>query len=372
MSDLAVQKIDVFQVNLPYSGGVYTISGNRQLTSFDATLVRITTNTGLTGWGESTPFGTTYIASHALGVRAGIAQIAPHLIGLDPRRVERINDAMDFALAGHEAAKSALDVACWDVFGKATSLPVCDLLGGHTGLRMPVISSIPAADPAGMRANVAAHRAKGYTSHSVKIAGDDPVLDAARATSALADRRAGEYFIVDANGGLSVESALRFLRQLPRELDFVFEAPCATWRENVSLRKRSSVPVIFDELATSEASIVQMIADDAADGIGLKISKAGGLTRARRQRDICLAAGYTVSVQETAGSDVAFAAIVHLAQTVPGRSLRSVLEVRDMVGLKTADGEFDVVDGCVAAPSAPGLGIEPRLDVLGDVVASYS
>ncbi|KAM0714414.1 hypothetical protein Q7P37_010201 [Cladosporium fusiforme] len=79
-----------------------------------------------------------------------------------------------------------------------------------------------------------------------------------------------------------------------------------------------------------------------------------------------------MSVQETTGSDIAFAAIVHLGQTVPVRNLRSVLESRDMVTLKTADGDFDIVDGCVTAPDAPGLGITPRLDVLGDVVASYS
>jgi L-alanine-DL-glutamate epimerase-like enolase superfamily enzyme len=72
-------------------------------------------------------------ASHALGVRAGIAEIAPALIGLDPRRVDRINDAMDMALVGHPHAKTALDVACWDIFGESVGLPVCELLGGSTG-----------------------------------------------------------------------------------------------------------------------------------------------------------------------------------------------------------------------------------------------
>lgn len=371
MSKLTIQKIDVFQLNLPYSNGTYTISGGRQTSTFDATIVRITTNTGLEGWGESTPFGSTYVASHALGVRAGIAEIAPKLIGLDPRRVDRINDAMDAALTGHEHAKTALDVACWDIFGKATGLPVCELLGGRTDVKMSIISSVPIGDPASMRETVASHRAKGYKSHSVKIDGN-PALDAERVAAALADRQPGEYYTIDANGGLSVETALRFLRLVPKDLDFVFEAPCATMRENLSLRKRTSIPIIFDELATSEASIIELIANDAADGIGLKISKTGGLTRGRRQRDICIAAGYTMTVAETTGSDIAFAAIVHLGQTVPARNLRSVLECRDMVTVKTADGEFGIVDGCVTAPEGPGLGVTPRLDVLGDVVASYS
>lgn len=371
MTDLKIERIDVFKVDLPYSGGVYLLSGGREYRSFDATFVRITTNDGLEGWGESTPFGSTYIASHAMGVRAGIAEIAPSLIGLDPRHVDRVNEAMDNALVGHLHAKTALDVACWDVFGKSVGMPVCDLLGGRTNIGLPVISSIYVGDPDDMRKRVAEHRAMGYLAHSVKV-GDDPQTDAARIAASLADKKPGEFFIVDANGGMTVESALRMLRLLPPGLDFVLEAPCATYRECVSLRRRTNVPIIFDELATDDASVSQLIADDAAEGIGLKISKNGGLTRGRRQRDICLAAGYTVSVQETTGSDIAFAAIVHLGQTVPERNLRSVLECRDMVTLKTADGPFEVVNGLVRAPKLPGLGVTPRLDVLGEPVATYS
>ncbi|KAE8368397.1 enolase C-terminal domain-like protein [Aspergillus caelatus] len=370
MSDLKIARIDVFQVDLPYSGGVYYLSAGREYRSFDATIVRITTDTGIEGWGESTPFGSNYIASHARGVRAGIATMAPSLIGLDPRRVDRINDAMDDALLGHEDAKTAIDVACWDIFGKSVGLPVCELLGGRTDNRLSLISSIYVGEPEDMRARVAKYRARGYKGHSVKIAGE-PVLDAARVAAALADQQPDEFFIVDANGGLSVETALRFLRLLPHGLDFVLEAPCATWRECVSLRRRTDIPIIYDELATNEMSIIKILADDAAEGVDLKISKSGGLTRGRRQRDICLAAGYSMSVQETTGSDIAFAAIVHLAQTIPERSLRCILESRDMVTVKTADGAFDVQDGFVTAPTTPGLGITPRLDVLGEAVASY-
>lgn len=162
------------------------------------------------------------------------------------------------------------------------------------------------------------------------------------------------------------------LRLLPSGLDFVLEAPCATWRECVSLRRRTNIPIHFDELAISDASVIQVIADDAVEGIGIKISKSGGLTHCRRQRNICIAAGYTFSVQDTVGSDITFSAIVHMGQTVPERNLRCILEPRDMVTIKTADGPSEVVEGRVAAPSLPGLGIAPRMDVLGEPVASYS
>jgi L-alanine-DL-glutamate epimerase-like enolase superfamily enzyme len=217
------------------------------------------------------------------------------------------------------------------------------------------MSSIHAGAPEDMRRRVAEHRQLGYLGHSVKI-GDDPALDAARIEATLADKRRGEFFIVDANGGMTVETALRMLRLLPAGLDFVLEAPCASWRECVSLRRRTDVPIMWDELAASDSSVAQLVADDAAEGINLKISKNGGLTACRRQRDACISAGLTMSVQDTTGSDIAFAAIVHLGQTIPKKFLRCILECRDMVSVKTAAGDFPVIDGGVTAPRDPGLG----------------
>ena len=254
-------------------------------------------------------------------------------------------------------------------------MPVCELLGGRIKQTTPIISSVHVEAPNRMRRHVAELRAQGYIGHSIKV-GDDPNTNAKNIVESMADRQPGEFYLVDANGGLTVESALRMLRLLPQGLDFVPEAPCATWRECISLRRRTDLPIIFDELSTNDASLMQMIADDAADSIGLKISKSGGLTKARRQRDMCIAAGLTVSVQETAGSDIAFAAIVHLAQTVPQRLLRCCLESRDLVTQKTADGlyngAFEVVGGRVEAPHSPGLGIKPRMDVIGRPVATYN
>lgn len=372
---MKITKIELYQVDLPYVGGRYELSGGRIYTSFDASIIRISTDTGVEGWGESTPFGPNYIAAHALGARAGIAEIAPYLLGRDPRQVDRINDAMDEALTGHNHAKAALDVACWDAFGKSVNMPVCELLGGSTGQRLPTISSIYAGSPEDMRARVAKHRTKGYIGHSVKIGASEaeggPALDAERITASLADRQPGEYFIVDANGGLIPETALRMLRLLPDGLDFVLEAPCATWRETLSLRQRSNVPIIIDELAQHDSDIAMIVGQDIADGIGLKITKAGGLTHARRQRDICRAAGLTMSVQDTVGSAIAFAAIVHLGATVPTKLLRCILDTRDMVTTQTASFDAPVEQGGVLPPQAPGLGLSVNIEILGDPVATW-
>ena len=174
-----------------------------------------------------------------------------------------------------------------------------------------------------------------------------------------------------ANGGLLPETALRLLRLLPPGLDFVLEAPCATWRETMSLRQRCPYPIILDELALLDEDIAFILANDVGDGINLKISKAGGLTRGRRQRDICRAAGLTMSVQDTVGSAIAFAAIVHLGASVPTRLLRCVLNCDDMVTLKTAKFSAPIRDGGILPPALPGLGLEVDIALLGEPMAVW-
>ena len=120
---------------------------------------------------------------------------------------------MDEGLTGHSHAKSAMDLAIWDLFGKSVDWPVYTLLGGGTGRRLPVISSICAGSPEDMRARVSEHRKMGYLGHSLKVGALDSeggqALDSERIAASLADRQPGEYFIVDANGGLIPETALR-------------------------------------------------------------------------------------------------------------------------------------------------------------------
>ena len=373
---MKITSLDVFQLDLPYAGGTYRLSHGRDYDSFDATFVRLRTDTGLEGWGESTPFGATYIAAHARGVRAGIEEMAPGVLGCDPRLTDRIGDAMDRHLAGHNHAKAAIDLAVWDLAGKALGLPVHALLGGSTGQRMPVISSIHAGTPDDMRSRVAEHRARGYRGHSIKIGASDaeggPALDAERIRAALDGRRTGEFFLVDANGGLSPEQALRLLNLLPAGLDFVLEAPCASWRETLSLRQRCSVPIMLDELVLEDSDLVHMIATDAADGLGLKITKAGGLTPSRRQRDICRAAGLVMSVQDTVGSTLSFAALAHLGSTVPPHLLRCILDVRDMVTLSVGTIDAPIRDGGILLGDAPGLGVDVDTSLFPAPVASYS
>src|SRR5687767_10738177 len=130
---MRITRIDVHQVDLPLREGTYSWSGGKSIRVYDSTVVRVHTDEGLIGHGEVCPLGPAYLPAYAAGVRAGLAELGPHLIGYDPMQLGVINRVMEQHLKGHSYVKSALDIACWDLLGLASGLPVSTLLGGVQG-----------------------------------------------------------------------------------------------------------------------------------------------------------------------------------------------------------------------------------------------
>ena len=161
------------------------------------------------------------------------------------------------------------------------------------------------------------------------------------------------------------------LALLPDDTEIVIEAPCASWRETVSLRQRCRLPILLDELIQDDADLIHAIAADACDGVGLKVSKQGGLTASQRQRAIASAAGLVMSVQDTTGSEIAFAAILHLAQSTPRHLLRCALDPRSMVSTRIATFDAPIVEGGAHAPELAGLGVTPDPAAIGAPVAVF-
>ena len=126
-----IARITAFQVDLPLHEGSYNWSGGKSVRVFDSTIVRVETDDGVIGHGEACPLGAAYLPAYAGGVRAGIAELAPHLLGEDPTQLGRLNRRMDAVLKGHPYVKSAIDIACWDILGQVTGQSVCSLLGGR-------------------------------------------------------------------------------------------------------------------------------------------------------------------------------------------------------------------------------------------------
>jgi L-alanine-DL-glutamate epimerase-like enolase superfamily enzyme len=113
-------------------------------------------------------------------------------------------------------------------------------------------------------------------------------------------------------------------------------------------------------------------ADQAMDVVNIKISKFGGLTRARQARDLCVSLGLAMTLEDSWGGDITTAVIAHLAHSTPPEFLFSTTDFNSYVTVSTAEGAPQRVDGRMAASVAPGLGITPRMEVLGKPVLSIS
>src|SRR5690606_1669185 len=126
---MRISRISAYAVSLPLLDGVYAWSRDHAVRSYDTTVVRVDTDEGVTGWGEVCPLGPFYLPAYARGVLSGLSELAPHLLGVDPRDLLAVNALMDRSLKGHPYVKSPLDIACWDILGTSTGLSVNTLLG---------------------------------------------------------------------------------------------------------------------------------------------------------------------------------------------------------------------------------------------------
>lgn len=363
---MRIERIALYRVDLPLVEGRYAWSRGRFVEVFDSTLVRLETDTGLAGHGEVCPLGPFYLPSFAAGARAGMIELAPHVIGLDPTQLGPLGSAMDAALKGHPYVKSAIDMACWDLLGQEAGLSVCELLGGRCAEDVHLYRAISQEAPEEMAARVAGYRAEGYKRFQLKVGGE-PDVDVRRIRAVAEEMRPGEVLVADANTGWWMHEAARVVRAV-RDVDVYIEQPCASYDECLSIRRRTDHPFVLDESIDGVESLLRAQRDGAMDVVNLKISKVGGLTRARQLRDLCVDLGIAMTIEDTWGGDVTTAAIAHLAQSTPADLLFSATDFNSYVTVSTAEGAPRRANGRMAASREPGLGVHPRMEVLGEPV----
>jgi L-alanine-DL-glutamate epimerase-like enolase superfamily enzyme len=359
-----ITRISAYRVELPLHETTYKWSGGKSVTVFDSTIVRVETDAGLVGYGEVCPLGPFYLPAYAEGVRAGIRELGPHLIGSDPRQLGKLNRLMDAALKGHPYVKSGIDIACWDILGQASGLPVCELLGGRYGEDVHLYRAISQESPEQMAARVADYREQGYRRFQLKVGGD-PDVDIERIHAVSAKLETGDRLIADANTGWTQHEAMRVVRAV-RDVDVYIEQPCLTYEECLSVRRHCDPPFVLDENVDSLDMLLRAKADLACDVVNLKISKLGGLTKTRQARDLCVSMGIAMTLEDSWGGDIATAAIAHLAHSTPTEFLFTTTDFNSYVTVSTADGAPQRVNGRMAASREPGLGIKPKLAVLGE------
>jgi L-alanine-DL-glutamate epimerase-like enolase superfamily enzyme len=367
---MKIIRILAYQVDLPLHEGSYKWSGGKSVTVFDSTIVRVETDAGIAGHGEVCPLGPFYLPAYAEGVRAGLRELGPHLIGEDPRQLGRLNRRMDAALKGHPYVKSGIDVACWDVLGQACGLPVCELMGGRYGEDFGLYRAISQESPDAMAARVAGYRAEGYRRFQLKVGGD-PDVDVDRIRAAAAQLQPGDRLVADANTGWTQHEAVRVARAV-RDVDVYIEQPCLTYEECLAVRRRCDHPFVLDEVVDDLSVLLRARADLACDVVNLKISKLGGLTRTRQLRDLCASTGIAMTLEDSWGGDIATAAIAHLAHSTPPEFLFTTTDFNSYVTVSTAEGAPQRTHGRLAASAAPGLGIRPRMEVLGPPVVEVA
>jgi L-alanine-DL-glutamate epimerase-like enolase superfamily enzyme len=367
---MKITKISIFHVDLPLEHPYWLSAGRLKFEVLDATLVKIETDEGLTGWGEGTPWGHTYVPAHGPGIRAGIATMTPFILGLDPRRLLDVERAMDLALPGHLYAKSPIDMACWDIAGQAAGLPIADLMGGGSRTPRPIASSVGAKTIADTRSVMERYRQRGYIAHSVKIGGD-VAADIASIEDVEANRRPDEIILYDVNRGWTRQQALRVL-SATEHLNIMVEQPGETLDDIAAIAGKHATPVSVDESLMTLQDAARIAQDGVAEIFGIKLNRVGGLTKAARMRDIALAHGIDMFVMATGGSVLADAEALHLAATIPDANCHAVWACQDMLTIDIAGGRGPRnINGHLHLPEAPGLGVHPDEDALGSAVAVY-
>lgn len=325
-------------------------------------LVRITTEEGLVGIGETQAWRRQGSFETLTGLNATIVEIfKPLLIGRSPFDVGVIMARL-MAAADHSLyAQAAIGDALYDLMGKALGVPVYQILGGRYRDEIPVGIALSITDPDAMVEQGQAAYDQGYRHLRIKI-GLDPELDAANV------RRMREHFgdratlRADANGGLSFAQSLTLLRRIEKYRLDIVEQPVAGWDlEGMALLARSvATPLSADESLSTAHSLIEIIRRGAASVIQTKTGKNGGIHYIRRLWTIAEAAGIGIFPGNHPGTSIATAAVAHLCAAWPGPLMVGDFQTgsTSMLAYDVVNEPIRVENGIIRAPDRPGLGVE--------------
>jgi len=263
------------------------------------------------------------------------------------------------SLMGHNYAKSPLDVACWDIYGKAVGRPVVDLIGGRLADDIPLYKAVPLGDAESMVAFTLEQRSHGIHHFQLKI-GNDPRADGHASLAVVEATNDDDLILADANGGWRRQDAVIAARIMNGAERLYLEQPCPT------------LPFVLDEVITDVAALVEAAQAGGMEAINLKLNRVGGLTNARLMRDVAVELGIRLTIEDSWGGDLTSAAVSHLGCSTPPHALFAVSFMNDWTDNHLAGYQPRSVDGRGSAPAAPGLGVTVDTALLGAPVATWS
>src|SRR5690625_4752386 len=327
-------------------------------------LIRITTDSGIVGIGESQAdigfFGNTVEE-----VTAAINDyLGPQLIGHDPFNREKLLEIIDFR--NQTCAQAGLDLALHDLTGKALGTPVSTLLGGRHRETIAVSLEIAGGAPDEMAAECLRFMELGVRAFKPKIGGD-PRADAGRLYAIRQAVGKDVSLRADANQGYSEKEAILFC-QLAERMEVgleLLEQPVRAWDLQGMRHVREAVNVLIeaDEACYSPHDAMQLVRHEAADVLNIQLGKAGGFGKARKIAAIAEAAGLRCVLGTAFGTGIEMAAKLQLASAtldcVDAVEFTELgLHGNFLKGENRAALRLPLQDGCLQVPDGPGLGVE--------------
>jgi muconate cycloisomerase len=359
---MKITRIETYPVEVPIKPERRIISSLGEHVVSRYVLVRVVTDDGLEGAGEATVMPR-WSGETVWGAQAMIDRVlAPLLSGCDPTDVAAIDQRMDAAATHNWFAKSALEMACWDLAGKAAGKPVYELLGGAVRpLAVRSRYSMGAYQP-----DHAAARARelvdlGFTTIKVKV-GRDAAADVARVRAVRAAIGPDLALTVDANCGWDAATAIRCVNELADcNLSLVEQpTPDGDYAAIARVRRETNVPVMADDMCFNLAHARELIRNQACDAISVYSGKNGGLRKAKEIVDFAARHGVACSIGSNLELDVATAAMAHLVVACPNMQVEKY--PGDMLGadyheLRLATEPVSIAGPITTITAAPGLGV---------------
>ncbi len=334
--------------------------------TYDLLFVRIDTDRGLVGVGISSP-GAVYITGDTAANHLHLINnlFGPAVVGLDPFDIEAIMLKLDSLAMKAEAAKSGIDLALYDLMGKALDVPACKLFGGVVHPRIRVTRLMGMYGPKEMAEKVKGIVEKGCSALKLKV-GTTLQEDVERVQRVREAVGPGVTITVDFNQACSAKEAIQRIEKMePYDVTLVEQPVKASDLKGMALVTKSVRPKIMaDESVNTISEAMQIIETGAADVISLKFPKMGGLLKARKVAALCEAAGMEYLVGTTPGSRLADAANVHLAASLRNLTLPCEIGEFERMADDPCAG-LEIVDGFLSPPPRPGLGVEVDLKRVG-------
>ncbi|MEM7206356.1 MAG: mandelate racemase/muconate lactonizing enzyme family protein [Pseudomonadota bacterium] len=364
---MIINRISLYSIELNYTI-LSRARADTQSIELPGVVVAVHTDSGLVGYGESIPLAPSYLPMLAKGTQAGVGTVAPALLGANPLGISAIFDLMESKMRGFVDAKSAIDLALWDLLGKQTNLPVHTLLGGRQNQSAILYKSIPHDSPEAMVESVRQCQAAGFRRFQVKV-GADPETDIEHLRRVYEILQPGERAFADANRGWLPEDALRVINGV-RGLDLTIEQPCDSYEACLQIRRHTNHPIMLDESIDGPRDLMRAIADRALDVVVLKITHEGGLTPSLLMARICMQAGIRMRIEDTVGCELSNSAVAHLAASVPAQFLYACYQSPDY-GVSLGKSNLDADNGYVVVSDEPGLGVTIDQRSLGDPIDEW-